>query len=172
MKITKFAVISLFAIVGGLTAVSAQYYQTGYTSNYYNTQNSYQQSYGSYSYVNGCYQYYYNAITRTTSITGYNCQTAYQNYTAPTYTYYTQPVTYTAPTYYTSPYQTYGYSNGVWYLGYNSDGIFSRTNNSYYGNGYANDINYTYGTQSYYDGYYYNDHLCTVYVGGYDRCNY
>jgi hypothetical protein len=46
----------------------------------------------SYTYTSGCYTYYYNGQTRTTSVVSYNCQTQTQ-------TYYPVATTYTYPTY-------------------------------------------------------------------------
>lgn len=67
----------------------------------------------SYYYTSGCYTYYYNGLTRTTSISSYNCATTY---TQPEYytvdTAYTYPVTYSyLPG---TQYYTYSYVNGSW----------------------------------------------------------
>jgi hypothetical protein len=86
----------------------------------------------SYYYTSGCYTYYYNGYTRTTTVTSYNCQNYvtpqqyypyysyypattqyYSTYSYPVQTTYTSPVTYTTPV---SQYQTYSYCNGSWIL--------------------------------------------------------
>ncbi len=105
----------------------------------------------SYYYTSGCYTYYYNGYTRTTTITNYNCQS---NYTI---------------TYPSSQYYTYNYCNGSWkasYYGYNNcNNIFN------WGSGYAGYNGY-YGT---YNNYSYNNYsnyvpTCYTYAGGYQVC--
>lgn len=110
-------------------------YNNGYNNTYQNTQQA------SYTYTQGCYTYYYNGYTRSTSIIGSTCQSqnvysyttpvSYTYTTSPTYTYTTSPsYTYTTPTSYTnqtSPYYVYGYerSNATWYPRYNNSYFFN-----------------------------------------------
>lgn len=116
----------------------------------------------SYSYTSGCYTYYYNGQTRTTSVLSYNCTSYY-----PAATTYTYPQT---------QYYTYHYTNnGYWTPGYNNTNYwtnpYSYNSNSYtswnYGWNYGN--NNTYGNN--YNNSYtnYNNGGC-YYVNGYQAC--
>lgn len=134
--------------ISGLMSVHAY---TPYYNNYSTGTRS-----NSYTYVQGCYIYSYDAYTRITSLIGSTCSTAntnsynYNNYnsmyyptyssnTYPTYssnTYtYSVPATtysyYTQPTTYTSysPYYTYGYNDGYWSRGVYTG--FFNDNNGY-----------------------------------------
>ncbi len=78
----------------------------------------------SYYYTSGCYTYYYNGFTRTTSVTSYNCQTL------PNITSYN-----TSPGYY-----TYQYNNGYW-----TPSNYNTQQNYWGGNSYYNYGNYYYG---------------------------
>lgn len=161
----------LLSIIGlgiaGLTSANAQYYDnyyntsydSSYNSMYYNstyttayTQPAYTSYYGggsnygyygtggTGSYTIGCTTYYYNTRTGAQLYTQQICNNT-PVYTQPTYSY---PVQYSYPTTYTQPsqYYTYGYSNGSWYPGYSSGGIFGLGNigntNSNYGCYYQN----------------------------------
>ncbi len=122
----------------------------------------------SYSYTSGCYTYYYNGYTRTTTITSYNCQTNNNTY-YPVTTYpvntYTYPYSTTiAPS---SQYYTYKYCNGSWQLSYYGNNtcstIFNWNTgyNSYYGT--YNNYNYGYNN--------YNNYTSNCYyVNGYQVC--
>lgn len=128
----------------------------------------------SYSYTSGCYTYYYNGYTRTTTITSYNCQTSSNTYypvtTYPTNTYTYPYSTTIAPS---SQYYTYSYCNGSWrasYYGNNncSSNIFNYTSTGY--NGYTG----YYGT---YNNYGYNNYgysnyvpTCYTYTNGSQVC--
>lgn len=135
----------LFLAFSTASTVFAQSYYS-YNNSYSNggsLSTSYPVNYRpSYTYTQGCYTYYYNGYTQTTSIASYNCQN--QNtysYTNPVvYTYYTLPYIYN--TYYTQPstYYTYGYSGGSWYPRYNNSYLFG--NNSY------NNSNYYYNNSN------------------------
>lgn len=154
--------ILLFALgVGfmftGLSVASAQYYgaysyDTSYTggygtasySSYYPSSQYSQYHYGGGysggigSYTIGCTTYYYNTRTGAVLYTSYICNT-YQP-TQPT-CYYTCTGGYNYN--YSSPYYTYGYSNGSWYPRYSS---------SIFGNSGYN--NYNYNSQTcYYNTY-------------------
>lgn len=135
----KLSLISL-AGFGFFGIANAQYYSNtnSYTSGYnqnssYHQNTNYNQS--SYTYTIGCYTYYYNGQTRTSSVVSYNCQLNY-TYTQPTYPYYTYPTYYTTPSYY-----TYQYTDGSWYPEYSNRG-YSNVNtyydSSYYYSGYTN----------------------------------
>ncbi len=112
----------------------------------------------SYNYTSGCYTYYYNGQTRTTSVVSYNCQSQTQTYypVATTYTYpsYTHP---TQNTYYygNSGYHTYNYCNGSWRSAY-----YGNTNctNSWLSNGnmyyYTSPTHNTYQNGCYYQNGY------------------
>ncbi len=110
----------------------------------------------SYYYTSGCYTYYYNGYTKTTSITSYNCSTIYSQ---PEYytidTNYTYPVTYS----YTpaSQYYTYSYCNGSWTLSYyganGCNSIFNYGNTNYTNNGYYRAQNYNNYNCYYMNGY-------------------
>ena len=76
------------------------------TNNSYNNQ--------SYSYTSGCYTYYYNGSTRTTSITSYNCNNTYQGNTN-SYSYSYPVTSYYYPS---SQYYTYKACNGGWVTSY------------------------------------------------------
>jgi len=150
-----FGFLLAFSAIG---TVSAQVYYSYSGSGHHN---QHQPSYGSqqqasYTYTQGCYTYYYNGYTRTTSIISSTCQA--QN----VYSYVT-PVTYS---YYTSPYYTYSYQQNTnsWYSPYSN----------YYNYGYTN-TGYNYG--NYYNnyGYYNNGRVYTptnpcYSVGGYYVC--
>lgn len=127
--------VYLYPYVGATIGCSNNY---NYYNNYSNTQ---PQTVYSYYYTSGCYTYYYNGVTRSSSITSYNCQTqptySYSQNTQPTYTYYTQPTTYT---YYTQPTYTYStypsyYTNTGYNSYYNSGNVYTPTNPCYYING-------------------------------------
>ncbi|MEN9881293.1 MAG: hypothetical protein RLZZ308_476 [Candidatus Parcubacteria bacterium] len=146
----------------GRTGSNCQFVCSG-TSN-----NTYQQSY---TYTSGCYTYYYNGQTRTTSVLRYTCGNGYYNNNNYSYTY---PVTtsYPSTNYYTytnpSSYYTYSYCNGSWtpsYYGSNSsncNSIWDYLGN--YTNSYSN-ANYGYNYNSYNYGY-------TPYQYGYNTYNY
>ncbi len=146
----------------------------------------------SYTYTSGCYTYYYNGVTRNSTIISYNCSNTYSNnytYTYPTQTYY-----YTAPTSYVSPHSTYCYKNGTWYPASNSKcndyhnnftlsnygGGYTDTGygNNYYGNSnYYGNNNYgnSYGNSNYYygsygDGFMYRPTNPCSYQSGYQVC--
>jgi hypothetical protein len=131
--------------LSAFSTASAQVYYS-YNNGYgYNNTYQYQNTtQASYTYTQGCYTYYYNGQTNTTSIIGSTCQSQnVYSYTTPvSYTYVTAPTTYTytQPTqnyyqnsYQSSPYYTYGYSNGSWYPRYNNSliGDFLFGNSSY-----------------------------------------
>jgi hypothetical protein len=155
--------IGFSAFFGMFSAASAQY-NYSYNNNYsYNSTNNngcyYSSTYGrtfctgytapaSYSYTKGCYTYYYDGSTRSTSITSYNCQTT--TYTSPSYYYYTTP-----------SYSNYQYSNYSWYpSSYYSN--YTNTNYSNYGY-YNNYLNYSTVYPYYVDSTYYTP---TTYMGG------
>lgn len=125
----------------------------------------------SYTYVNGCYTYYYNGDTRSTSVVSYNCQTTNNNnynYNQPNYqSYYTTPSYSNSYSY--SPYYTYQYSNGSWYPG---------STNNYYNSGYgSNNYGYSNNSYGYYDtsynnGYNYNNSYVYPYDTNYGYNNY
>lgn len=176
MKTIISLTFGLLLAISGATTVSAQVYSaslsyypynsnynTNYTSNrpsncmyattYPNTGCDSQNNYhASYYYTSGCYTYYYNGYTRTTSIISNSCQN--QN----SYTY-TTPTNYS---YYTSPYYTYNYSNGSWSPSYSNNMYGNNngyTNTGYgynYGTNYTYDTNYNYGYN--YDNYDYGSY--------------
>lgn len=123
----------------------------------------------SYTYTSGCYTYYYNGQTRTTSIVSYNCGT--------TYSYYPVATTYSYPT---SQYYTYHYNSGRW-----SPSYTNQWTNTYYSNPYSNwNYGWTYGGYNtntnytnygnYNTGYYnygnYNNNSGCYYVNGQQVC--
>ncbi|MBP6888075.1 MAG: hypothetical protein KBC21_00045 [Candidatus Pacebacteria bacterium] len=113
----------------------------------------------SYSYTSGCYTYYYNGQTRTTSIVSYSCQSQTQTY-YPVATTYTYPSQVTQYPYHSSGYFTYMYCNGLWRPSYygnnNCDNLSYRNNSNYYGV-----INYTSS---------YNNLNNCYYLNGYQIC--
>lgn len=118
----------------------------------------------SYTYTSGCYTYYYDGYTRSSSVVSYNCSNNYNTYnntygnyayTAPSAYYYTAPSSYyyTTPssyTYNTSPYSTYQYQSYYYPSTYSTTGY---TDTGY--TTYTNNYNYTQGC---------------VYVSGYQVC--
>ncbi len=161
MKKTLFT-LSILAFTAISTAQAAYYYNnnSSYDTSYYTTTSySYpgyvdygnHYSYGSRaSYTVNCITYYYDPRTGASLGQEQICTTpvyptptypSYPTYpTYPTYDYgYNYGYTYTQP----SQYTTYGYSNGSWYPGYSSGGIFGSFTNAgynnsscYYQNGY------------------------------------
>jgi hypothetical protein len=118
MKLFISFVFGTLCMLSLTTLASAQVYYSYdgvyaplYQTTYNGTQEYYNQNYNrSYSYTSGCYTYYYNGQTNTTSVQSYNCQTNNNYtqvvtkqpviyYTEPTVTYHTTPPT----TYYTQP---------------------------------------------------------------------
>jgi hypothetical protein len=161
MKKILLLALALSFTFTGLSVASAQYYGAysydasymsgGYTNtsysnsypspqHYYGHGNSYSGGIGSYTI--GCTTYYYSTRTGSVLYTSYTCNT-YQ-YTQPT-CYYTCAAGYNYT--YSSPYYTYGYTNGNWYPGYSS---------SFFGNNYNN------GYQNYLNCYYdqYGRYIC------------
>ncbi len=125
--------VSLYPYLGVSIGCSGNY-----NNNYNNYYNQQAQTVYSYYYTSGCYTYYYNGVTRTSSVSSYNCQTqptyTYTQPTQQTYTYYTQPTTYT---YYTQPTYTYTtypsyYTNTGYNNYYNSGVVYTPTTNCYY----------------------------------------
>lgn len=153
----------LLLTISATQLVSAQVYS--YNTPYYNNSQSYCGNYGyyncgnqtaaSYYYTSGCYTYYYNGHTRTTSTISYNCRSQ-QTYT------YIQPTTYT---YYTTPYYTYSYQrdSGSWYPSYYNTTNTGYNNTYYYGN-------YDYGYNNYNDGFVYTPSVNCYYQGSYQIC--
>lgn len=123
----------------------------------------------SYTYTSGCYTYYYNGSTLSTTIVSYNCSNNYNNnytnYTYPTnYSnyYYTAPTSYyTQPTSYTYPYNYYQYQPT--YSNYNYQGYYSYPS-GYTDTGYNN---YNYG--NYYNTGY-NQSTSCYYLAGIQVC--
>lgn len=152
-KIISLAFTTLLAISAAVTVSAYTYGTPNYSYDntncvipmmypYYNTGCT---TPSSYYYTSGCYTYYYNGYTRTSSIVSYNCQTTNHTYVAPITQYY-----------YTSPYYTYSYTNGSWYPSYTySYGNYDNTNYYDYTN-YNNGYVYTPRTGCYYtaSGYY------------------
>lgn len=121
----------------------------------------------SYSYTSGCYTYYYNGYTRTTTITSYNCQTNSTYYPVTTYPVNTYTYPYSTTIAPSSQYYTYKYCNGSWQLSYygnnNCSNIFNwNTGYNGYTGYYGTYNNYNYGYNNYTSNCYY--------VNGYQVC--
>jgi hypothetical protein len=123
----------------------------------------------SYTYTSGCYTYYYNGSTLSTTIVSYNCSNNYNNTYSNsnynqgynTYTYPTNNNTYyyKTPTSYSNSYTAYpyNYQNGSWSqptysnynTGYNSN--YYTYPSGYTDTGYSNYVNYYTGYGSNYN---------------------